>query len=206
MLLGGELLFAQTLKELETDFQVARGTAESEAQPVLSLFTILLLAAVLLAVAAVFLGVRFAGQREERRAPVEGEGEQDSYFLHVAFLVAGYAAILFMFSNVPAALTPGLGTTTRWVLMAAAIVICGAHILAARDERALPPSLKLVFSGGVILAAGFFHLTFKKWSFLHFSDPFYHGIGPYVALGCIIMLVLAYSAYIAVKHFHKPGD
>ena len=67
----------------------------------------------------------------------------------------------------------------------------------------MPPALKYLFSGSIILAAVFFHLAFKKWAFLHFSDPFYHGPVPYVALGLILLLVLAYSTFITWQHYHR---
>jgi hypothetical protein len=69
-----------------------------------------------------------------------------------------------MVAYVPLAMTPGLGTATRWTLIVAAAFISIAHFLAVRDERALPPYLKYLFSGTVVLAAVFFHLAFKRWS------------------------------------------
>nr|MCU0980078.1 hypothetical protein [Pirellulaceae bacterium] len=65
--------------------------------------------------------------------------------------------------------------------------------------------LKYLFSGTVVLAAVFFHLAFKRWSFLQFSDPFYSGKGPYVALGLIILVVISYSAFITRQHFKRTG-
>jgi hypothetical protein len=196
-------LWAQTLEELESGMKMRRGLEASSGEPVMSLFTLLVLAAVLLAMAIMFLAVRSAESSQDRPIADEGGGERESYLMHVVFLATGYAAIIIMLSQLPPFLTPGLGSATRWVLIAAAAVISIAHVLAARDERALPPLLKYLFSGSVILAAFFFHLAFKQWSFLHFSDPFYYGKGPYVALGLILLLVLAYSAYITGQHFKK---
>jgi len=196
-------LWAQTVEELESALNVKRGLEEAPGEPVMSLFTLLILAAVLLAMAIMFLVVRNAERAQDRPVAGEGGGERESYLLHIVFLVTGYAAIIIMLSQLPPFMTPGLGSLTRWVLIGAAAVISIAHLLAARDERALPPLVKYLFSGSVILAAFFFHLGFKKWSFLHFSDPFYYGKGPYVALGLILLLVLAYSAYITAHHFKK---
>ena len=196
-------LWAQTLQDLESALKVNRGLAESSAEPVMSLFTMLVLAAILLGMAIMFLVVRSAERSQDRTVADESGGERESYVMHVAFLATGYVAIIIMLSQLPPFMTPGLGSATRWVLIAAAVVISIAHVLAARDERALPPLVKYLFSGSVILAAFFFHLGFKQWSFLHFSDPFYYGKGPYVALGLILLLVLAYSAYITGQHFKK---
>ena len=148
----------------------------------------LVLAAVLLAMAIMFLMVRSEERSLDRPVGTEDGGERESYVMHVAFLATGYAAIIIMLSQLPPFMTPGLGSATRWILIVAAVVISIAHVLAARDERALPPLVKYLFSGSVILAAFFFHLGFKQWSFLHFSDPFYYGKGPYVALGLILLL------------------
>lgn len=60
-----------------------------------------------------------------------------------------------------------------------------------------------VFTAVVIVAAVFFHLAFKQWSFLQFSDPSYRGLGPYIALGLIILVVLGYSAFITAQHFKR---
>jgi len=199
----GQLLLAQTLKELESDLEFSRGVEEG-GEPTLNLFTILLLAFVLLAIGSVFLVLRLTDQWKDRGSPDETEGEQDSYFLTIAFLATGYASIIIMLAYVPPAMTPVLGSMTRWVLIVAALFISIAHLFAARDERALPPLMKYLLSGGVVLAAFFFHLSFKQWSFLRFDDPFYHGKGPYIALGLIILLVLAYSSHATWQHFKKP--
>ena len=180
-----------------------RGLEAAPGEPVMSLFTLLVLAAVLLAMAIMFLVVRSEERSLDRPVGTEDGGERESYVMHIAFLATGYAAIIIMLSQLPPFMTPGLGSATRWVLIAAAVVISIAHVLAARDERALPPLVKYLFSGSVILAAFFFHLGFKQWSFLHFSDPYYYGKGPYIALGLILLLVLAYSAYITGQHFKK---
>ncbi len=199
--LSGGPLWAQTVEDLESAMKVKRGLDEAAGEPVMSLFTLLILAGVLLAIAIMFLVARSEDRSLDRPVGTEEGGERESYVMHVAFLAAGYAAIIIMLSQLPPFMTPGLGSATRWILIAAAVVISIAHVLAARDERALPPLLKYVFSGSVILAAFFFHLGFKKWSFLHFSDPFYYGKGPYIALGLILLLVLVYSAYITWQHF-----
>jgi len=204
LLAPAQLLLAQTLKELKADFLTAPQAAAGEGgEPILGLFTVLFLAAALVAIAVVVLGLRAATQQRDRPAPDEVSGEQDSFFLHIAFLGTGYVAIIVMLAYVPPAMTPGLGLATRWTLVVAALFISLAHLLAVRDERSLPPYLKYLFSGTVVVAAIFFHLAFKQWSFLHFSDPFYRGKGPYVALGLIILVVLGYSAFIAGQHFKR---
>jgi hypothetical protein len=196
-------LWAQTVEDMESALKMKRGLEAAPGEPVMSLFTLLVLAAILLAMAIMFLMVRSEERSLDRPVGGEDGGERESYVMHVAFLATGYAAIIIMLSQLPPFMTPGLGSATRWVLIAAAVVISIAHVLAARDERALPPLVKYLFSGSVILAAFFFHLGFKQWSFLHFSDPYYYGKGPYIALGLILLLVLAYSAYITGQHFKK---
>jgi hypothetical protein len=205
LLAQGEFLLAQTLKELKADLLVTPEVAAADegGEPVLGLFTVLFLGSALVAIAVVVLGLRAAGRQRDRPGSEEITGERDSFFLHIAFLGAGYAAIILMLAYVPPAMTPGLGTATRWTLIVAAVFISLAHLLAAHDERTLPPFLKYLFSGTVVLAAVFFHLAFKRWSFLQFSDPFYSGKGPYVALGLIILVVLGYSAFITGQHFKK---
>lgn len=204
-----EPLSAQTLEDLEADFQFSRGMsqsipeAERQGEPVLNLFTIAVLAVLLVLVGGIFVAVRVAERWQTSSASEEAEGKRDSYFMNIAFLGAGYVAIVFMLAYLPTSMTPGLGAMTRLVLMAAAVVISVAHILAARDEKALPPSVKYLFSGGIILAACFFHLSFKKWDFLQFSDPFYHGKGPYIALGLILLFAIVYSAHNAWQHFRR---
>jgi hypothetical protein len=173
-------------------------------EPALGLFTVLFVASILLVVGVIVLGMHFGQRRRETTDIVEEiHGEEESYFLHLAFLATGYAAIIVMLAYVPPALTPGLGSATRWTLIVSGVFISVAHLLAARDEQSLPPYLKYLFSGSVVLAAFFFHLAFKKWSFLQFSDPFYQGKGPYVALGLIILLVLLYSVYITCQHLKR---
>ena len=202
----GDLLLGQTLKELKADLLVTPQAAVDEGgEPFLGLFTILFLGVALVAIAVVVLGLRAAGQQRDRPAPDEIAGERDSFFLHMAFLGTGYAAIILMLAYVPPAMTPGLGAATRWTLIVAAAFISIAHLLAARDERTLPPYLKYLFSGTVVVAAVFFHLAFKRWSFLQFSDPFYSGKGPYIALGLIILVVVGYSAFITRQHFKRTG-
>jgi len=198
------VLWAQTVEDLESALKMKRGLDAPPGEPVMSLFTLLVLAAVLLAMAIMFLMARSADRSLDRPVGTEEGGERESYVMHVVFLATGYAAIIIMLSQLPPFMTPGLGAATRWVLIGAAVLISIAHILAARDERVLPPLLKYLFSGSVILAAFFFHLGFKQWSFLHFSDPFYYGKGPYVALGFILLVVLGYSVYITGQHFKKP--
>jgi len=195
-------VLAQTLKELKADLLVTPEAVEGPGEPFLGLFTILFLGFALLAIAVVVLGLR-ASRDRDREVPEEVAGEQDSFFMHIAFLGTGYAAIILMLAYVPPAMTPGLGTATRWTLIVAAAFISLAHILAAHDERVLPPYLKYLFSGIVVVAAVFFHLAFKRWSFLRFSDPFYSGKGPYVALALIILVVVGYSAFITRQHFHR---
>ena len=209
---GGEPLSAQTLEDLEADFQLSRGMSESVqesvrgGEPVLNLFTIVILAVLLLLVGGIFIAVRVAERWRTEPASTERDGGRDSYFMNIAFLAAGYVAIIFMLAYLPMSMTPGLGNMTRLVLLIAAVVISVAHLLAARDERALPPNFKYLFSGGIILAACFFHLSFKKWSFLQFSDPFYRGKGPYIALGFILLLAVVYSAHNAWQHFRRRED
>lgn len=203
LLVPGQLLPAQTIKEMESHLQVSRGV-HPVGEPVLSLFSVLFLASVLLVIATIVLGLRATASTREEAVHEEVTGEEESYFLHIAFLAVGYVAIIIMLAYLPPALTPGLGSATKWILLVAGIFISVAHILAARDEQALPRYLKYLFSGSVVLAAFFFHLAFKQWSFLQFSDPFYSGKMPYVALGLIILLVLAYSAYITWKHCPRP--
>jgi hypothetical protein len=195
-------LWAQTLEELESDFKVARGF-EQGGEPVLSLFTVVLLAALLVVVGGIILGLGAVERRREHVVAGDFEGEGDSYSLNIAFLATGYVCIILMLAFLPPTLGAGLGAATRWVLITAAVFISIAHLLAARDERTLPPYLKYLFSGSVVLAALFFHLIFKQWSFLRFSDPFYRSKVPFVALGLIILLVLAYSAYITWEHYHR---
>jgi hypothetical protein len=197
------VLRAQTLREAEAGASVGRGMVE-EPEQLLSLFTITLLAATLISIGIVILGLR-PSRRKMRY--IEGadeiRGEPSSYFVHIAFLAAGYAAIILMLIYIPPALTPGLGATTRWVLIVAGVFILVAHLFAARDEQKLAPGLRYLFTGGVILAAFFFHLAFRQWSFLRFSDPFYSGYGPYILLSVIILLVLIYSVHITWQHFKR---
>lgn len=203
----GQCLWAQTLKELKADFLLAppptTPAAGEVGEPMLGLFTVLFLAAALLAIAIVVLGLRSASRQRELSMTEEISGERDSFFMHIAFLGTGYAAIILMLAYVPPAMTPGLGLATRWTLVVAAAFISIAHLLAVRDERSLPPYLKYLFTAVVIVAAVFFHLAFKQWSFLQFSDPFYRGLGPYIALGLIILVVLGYSAFITAQHFKR---
>jgi len=206
LILFSRPVWAQTLEELEADFKVARGMPDPAGGPILNLFTVLFIAFALLAIGAiVFLGVRDSGRARLRTVSDESEweGEESSYFMHVVFLATGYAAIIIMLGYLPPVLSAGIGATTRWILILAAVGISVAHLLAARDEQSLPPALKYLFSGTVILAAVFFHLAFKSWAFLRFSDPFYHGPVPYVALGLIVLLVLAYSTFITWQHYRR---
>ena len=207
-----ESLHAQSIKDLESDLHISRGFGEAipegerEGEPVFNLFTIVVLAALLLLVGGVFVTVRVAERWRSEPASTDGEAGRDSYFLNIAFLAAGYVAIILMLAYLPMSMTPILGNMTRLVLLIAVVVISVAHLLAARDEQALPPNLKYLFSGGIILAACFFHLSFKKWAFLHFSDPFYHGRGPFIALGFILFLAVVYSAHNAWLHFRRFED
>lgn len=202
LLANAEFLLAQTLKELKSELLVTPEAVDGAGEPILGLFTILFLGFALLVIAVVVLGLRAARQLD-RPESEDVTGEQDSFFMHIAFLGTGYAAIILMLAYVPPAMTPGLGAMTRWTLIVSAGFISLAHLLAARDERSLPPYLKYLFSGIVVVAAVFFHLAFKRWSFLHFSDPFYSGKGPYVALALILLVVVGYSAFITRQHFHR---
>jgi hypothetical protein len=197
----GEMLFGQTLKEMKSEFLVKRPVdLAGGGEPFFNLFTVLFLASALVVIGIIVLGMRSAAGRLEREASDEIRGEEESYFLHMAFLAGGYGAIILMLAYLPPALTPGLGATTRVILIGAAVFISVAHLLAAKDERKLAPLLKYLFSGSVLLAALFFHLALKKWTFLKFDDPFYAGVVPYVALGFIILLVIIYSGYIGWQH------
>jgi hypothetical protein len=203
-MIPSNVLWAQTVREMETDAQVARGVEDAE--QLLSLFTITMLAATLISIGIVILGLR----PTRRRIPyLEGSdevrGEEGSYFVHIAFLAAGYAAIILMLVYIPPALTPALGAVTRWVLIVAGVFMLVAHLFAARDEQKLAPGLRYLFTGSVVLAAFFFHLAFRKWSFLHFSDPFYSGYGPYILLSIIILLVIVYSVHLTWRHFKNRG-
>jgi hypothetical protein len=202
LLTQGQWLSAQTLEDLEAQLQVSRGLDQA-AQPVLSLFTVALLAAALLVIGGIVLALGSVERQRERTVSGDWEGEGDSYSLNIAFLATGYAAIIIMLAYVPPALGGGAGDATRWILIAAAVLISIAHLLAARDEQALPPYLKYLFSGIVVLAAVFFHLAFKQWSFLHFTDPFYSGRVPFIALAVILLLVLVYSAHITWQHYRR---
>jgi hypothetical protein len=95
-------LWAQTLDDLESQLNVG-------GEPALSLFTVLVLAAILLGVAIMFLVVRSAEGSPDRAPAAEG-GERESYIMHVAFLATGYAAIIIMLTQLPPFMTPGLGS------------------------------------------------------------------------------------------------